>query len=74
LWEEEEKRWREVTGYKEAHLLEFLGSREKKQDFLLSELALKEGKPKETVRLESIAKLLDEIQVLRRITGFKSCA
>jgi len=54
--------------------LEFLGSREKKQDFLLSELALKEGKPKETVRLESIAKLLDEIQVLRRITGFKSCA
>jgi len=71
LWPKEEKRWREVTGYSDAHLLEFLGSLEKKQDFLLSERALKEGKPKEKVRLESMNRLSDEIQALCRITGYE---
>lgn len=51
--------------------MEFLGSLEKKQDFLLAERALKECKSKEEVRLETIKELSDEIQALRRITGYK---
>jgi diadenosine tetraphosphate (Ap4A) HIT family hydrolase len=71
LWPQEEKRWREVTGYRDSHLMEFLGSLEKKQDFLLAERALKECKSKEEVRLEAIKELSNEIQALRRITGYK---
>jgi len=70
LWPEEEKRWREVTGYPDSHLMEFIGSLEKKHDFLLLERAIKEDKPEERQRLESTAELSGEIYALRRITGY----
>jgi diadenosine tetraphosphate (Ap4A) HIT family hydrolase len=70
LWPEEEKRWREVTGYPDSHLMEFLGALEKKQAFLLMERALKEGKSEDMQRLESTQDILGEIQALRRITGY----
>jgi diadenosine tetraphosphate (Ap4A) HIT family hydrolase len=70
LWPEEEKRWREVTGYCDSHLMEFIGSLEKKQNFLVLECAAKEGKSEELQRLDSITELSGEIQALRRITGY----
>jgi len=48
LWPEEEHCWRRVTGYKKAHLMEFLGSLEKRHYFLMLERETKEGrKPSE---------------------------
>jgi diadenosine tetraphosphate (Ap4A) HIT family hydrolase len=73
LWPKEEKRWREVTGYRDSHLMEFIGSLEKRHDFLLLERASK-GKKEEEQRLESTRELLGEIQALRRVTGYKSSA
>jgi diadenosine tetraphosphate (Ap4A) HIT family hydrolase len=70
LWPEEEKRWREVTGYCDSHLMEFIGSLEKKQNFLVLERAAKKGKSEELQRLDSTTELSGEIQALRRITGY----
>jgi diadenosine tetraphosphate (Ap4A) HIT family hydrolase len=79
LWPKEEKCWREVTGYRDSHLMEFIGSLEKKRDFLLLERAKTKkengktvkGKTEEEQRLESTKELLGEIQALRKITGYK---
>ena len=70
LWPEEEKGWREVTGYHDSHLMEFIGSLEKKQNFLVRECVAKKGKSEERQRLESTIELSGEIQALRRITGY----
>jgi hypothetical protein len=50
--------------------MEFLGALEKKQAFLVLERALKEGKSEDMQRVESTQDLLEEIQALRRITGY----
>jgi hypothetical protein len=59
--------------------MEFIGSLEKKRDFLLLERAKTKkengktvkGKTEEEQRLESTKELLGEIQALRKITGYK---
>jgi diadenosine tetraphosphate (Ap4A) HIT family hydrolase len=70
LWPEDEQCWRKVTGYKKGHLMEFLGSLEKKHNFLLLECEAKEGKDEETQRRESTRQMAPEIQKLRNITGY----
>jgi diadenosine tetraphosphate (Ap4A) HIT family hydrolase len=69
LWPEEEGNWREVTGYSKAHLMEFLGSLEKKQDFLFSERSVDEEK-KKVLRMAIKSEHLGEIRRLRQITGY----
>lgn len=71
LWPEEEKRWREVTGYRDSHLMEFMGSLEKKHDFLLLEREARAAESEATQRLESTEELSGDIQALRRITGYR---
>lgn len=69
IWPEEEQRWRDVTGYKDSHLMEFIGSLEKRHDFEVSEVKNKDGKSEEDQRLDWIPKLSGEIMALKRITG-----
>jgi hypothetical protein len=69
IWPEEEENWREVTGYSKAHLMEFLGSLEKKQDFLLTERAVDEKKIK-ALRMEIKFEYSREIRKLRQSTGY----
>jgi diadenosine tetraphosphate (Ap4A) HIT family hydrolase len=70
LWPEDEQCWRKVTGYKNGHLMEFLGSLEKRHNFLLLECEAKKGKDEETRRKESTLQMTTEIQKLRDITGY----
>ncbi len=72
LWPEDEQCWRKVTGYKKAHLMEFLGSLEKKHDFLVRECEAKEKICSRCQRAESTHKMAGEIKKLREITGY-SC-
>jgi diadenosine tetraphosphate (Ap4A) HIT family hydrolase len=72
LWPEEYKSWKRVTGYPGSHLMEFLGSLEKKHDFLLLQREAKEDKSEETQCLESTKALSAEIRSLRQIIGYKS--
>src|SRR5258706_4180057 len=46
LWPEEEKAWREATGYRDSHLMEFIGSLEKKRAALIAERAAREASRK----------------------------
>jgi len=71
LWPEEEQRWRRVTGYKKGHLMEFLGSLEKRNDFLLLECEAKEEKDEETQRKGNTLQMAPEIQKMRDITGYR---
>ncbi len=71
LWPEDEKSWRAVTGYKNGHLMEFLGSLERRHNFTLLECKAKEGKDEETQRSESTRHMRPEIQKLRKITGYR---
>ncbi|MFH1081319.1 MAG: hypothetical protein V1766_13860 [Pseudomonadota bacterium] len=73
LWPDEEKRWREVTGYHDSHLMEFMGSLEKKHDFLLLERAAR-GESEDRQHLESTQELTGDVQALRRITGYSLLA
>jgi diadenosine tetraphosphate (Ap4A) HIT family hydrolase len=71
LWPEEEQCWRRVTGYPKAHLMEFLGSLEKRHDF---EVLWKEAKDKipEYEQRAKFTKLISgEIEKLRKITKYK---
>lgn len=70
LWPEEERCWRKVTGYKKAHLMEFLGALEKKHDFLMLEREAKDKKKPCEQRAESTQQMTPEIKKLREITGF----
>jgi diadenosine tetraphosphate (Ap4A) HIT family hydrolase len=81
LWPEEEACWRKITGYSDAHFMEFIGLLEKRRDFRLLnsqlENALKKAKLNKgnlvnTLRRESIKGLSVQIKALRKITGFKS--
>jgi diadenosine tetraphosphate (Ap4A) HIT family hydrolase len=71
LWPEDELSWRRVTGYKKGHLMEFLGSLEKRHNFLLLECEAKEGKNEETQRSINTRQMALEIQKLRQITGYR---
>jgi len=71
LNKEEEDAWRNVTGYKDSHLLEFLGSLERRRDFQVLELEAK-GKSEEQQRKDAETELEPEIQQLRNKTGYKS--
>ena len=71
LWPEDEQYWRRVTGYKKGHLMEFLGSIEKRQNFLQIQCEAKEGKDEETQRRESTRLMAPEIQKLREIIGYR---
>ena len=70
LWPEDEQPWRIVTGYKKAHLMEFLGALEKKHDYLMLEREAKEKKEPQVQRAESTQLMAPEIQKLREITGY----
>lgn len=70
LWPEDEECWRKVTGYKKAHLMEFLGALEKKHDFLMLEREAKDKKKPCEQRAESTKQMKPEIQKLREITGY----
>jgi len=72
VWPKEERVWRQATGYSNSHLMEFLGSLEKKRDFLVLERAARQGKSDDEQRVESTKRLQPEIQALRRITGHES--
>ena len=71
LHKDEEDAWRRVTGYKDSHLLEFLGSLEKRRDFQVLELEAK-GKSEEQQRSVAEKELETEIQELRKKTGYTS--
>ncbi len=71
LWAEDEQSWRRVTGYKNGHLMEFLGSLERRHNFSLLECEAKDGKDEETQRSESTRQMKAEIQKLREITGYR---
>ena len=72
VWPDEEKAWRRVTGYPHSHLMEFIGSLEKKRDFLLLDRATKRGKSEEEQRSECTAKLRPDVRALRRMAGHGS--
>jgi diadenosine tetraphosphate (Ap4A) HIT family hydrolase len=74
LWPEEEQYWRRVTGYKKAHLMEFLGALEKKHDFLMLEREAKDKKEPREQRADSTQQMKPEIQKLREITGYQKKA
>jgi diadenosine tetraphosphate (Ap4A) HIT family hydrolase len=71
LWPEDEQWWRRVTGYKKGHLMEFLGSLEKRHNFLQLECEAKEKKDEEAQRGESTRQMAPEILKLREITGYR---
>jgi len=71
LWPEDEQYWRRVTGYKQHHLMEFLGSLEKRHNSLLLEREAKERKDEEAQRVESTRQMAPEIEKLRNITGYR---
>ena len=71
LWPEDEDCWRRVTGYKKGHLMEFLGSLEKRHNFLILQRKAKEGKDEETQRTESTQEMASEIQKLQKITKYR---
>ncbi len=71
LWPEDEQCWRRVTGYNKGHLMEFLGSLEKRHNFLTLECEAKERKDEETQRTESTLQMAPEIQKLREITKYR---
>jgi len=71
VWPAEEKRWRAVTGYAKSHLMEFIGSLEKRRDYLVSERAMKKGQSEDAQRRAITQKLLPEIQALRKLTRYK---
>lgn len=71
VWPAEEARWRSVTGYAKSHLMEFIGSLEKRRDFLVSERALRKGQSEEAQRQEATQKLLPEIRALRKQVRYK---
>jgi hypothetical protein len=70
LWPEDEQCWRIVTGYKKAHLMEFLGALEKKHDYLMLEREAKDKKKPCEQRAESTKVMAPEIHKLREITGY----
>ncbi len=70
LWNEDEECLRRVTCYKKGHLMEFLGSLEKRQYFLQIQCEAKEGKNEETQRIESTRQMAPEIHRLREIIGY----
>jgi diadenosine tetraphosphate (Ap4A) HIT family hydrolase len=72
LWREEEQRWREVTGYTSAHLMEFLGSLEKKHDFEVLWKEAKERKNEEQQRAECTKLMSRQIEKLRMITKYRA--
>lgn len=74
LWPEEEHCWRRVAGYKKAHLMEFLGSLEKRHDFLMLEREAKEGRKPSEQRAECTRKMSREIEKLGEFTGYKAKA
>jgi hypothetical protein len=74
LWPEEKQCWRRVTGCKKAHLMEFLGSLEKRHDFLMLEREAKEGRKPSEQRAECTRKMSREIEKLREFTGYKAKA
>ena len=69
LYKNEEHDWRKITGYKDSHLLEFLGSLEKKRDFKLLEL-MANGVSEKKQRSQSEKKLEPEVKELRKITRY----
>jgi hypothetical protein len=58
-WPREESRWRKVTGYKEGHVLEFIGSLEKRGDFLALDKKGRKG-----VELKEVARPRHEKQTI----------
>jgi len=70
LWPEEERCWRRVTGYPKAHLMEFLGSLEKRHDFDVLWKEAKDKIPEEEQRAKFTKVLSGEIEKLRQITKY----
>ena len=70
LWAEDEQYWRRVTGYKKAHLMEFLGSLEKKHDFEVLD-GIRNGIQEDEQRTKAIELMSEEIVTLRKFTGYK---
>jgi diadenosine tetraphosphate (Ap4A) HIT family hydrolase len=72
LWPREYSDWKKVTGYAGSHLMEFLGSLEKKHDFKQLEYKAEKGKRKENAqRRESTNKLTSKIKRLRQFAKYK---
>ena len=74
LWEKEEKNWREITGYESAHLLEYLGCLEKKNDFIVLQRQARDCISEKSQREEWTENHIKEITCLRSITGYKNKA
>jgi diadenosine tetraphosphate (Ap4A) HIT family hydrolase len=71
VWPDEEQRWREVTGYPRAHLMEFLGSLEKRHDFEILWKEAKEKKSEDQQRKECTKLMSSQMAKLRLITKYK---
>jgi diadenosine tetraphosphate (Ap4A) HIT family hydrolase len=75
LWEDGERCWRKITGYRSAHLMEFLGSLEKRHDFEVlwnqAEARGEEQRSEAQQRTDCTKTMTDQVDRLRRITGYK---
>jgi hypothetical protein len=69
LWPDEEKKWREVTGYPESHLMEFMGSLEKRHDFRVL-YNIQKGEDEDAQRARSTDEISAQVNALRKITGY----
>ncbi len=72
LYKNEENEWRKVTGYKNGHLMEFIGTLEKRGNYRVVRSQANGVKEKQQrAKFERNPKTIEDIKKLRNLAGFE---